>query len=33
VDSIYGFEREAEALEWIRDKSQTWLVDQKRARS
>jgi IS1 family transposase len=27
VDTIFGFEKEAEALEWIRDKSQGWLLD------
>jgi IS1 family transposase len=30
VDSIFGFEKEADALEWIRTKSQGWLLDQKR---
>lgn len=29
VDSIFGFEKEADALEWIREKSQSWLVAQK----
>jgi hypothetical protein len=33
VDTIFGFEKEADALQWVRDKSQAWLVDQKRARS
>lgn len=32
IDSIFGFQSEHEALEWIRDKSQAWLVDQKRAK-
>jgi hypothetical protein len=27
VDSIYGFEKEADALEWIREKSQAWLLE------
>lgn len=27
VDSIFGFEREADALEWIREKSQAWLLE------
>jgi IS1 family transposase len=27
VDTIYGFEKEADALTWIREKSQAWLVD------
>lgn len=31
VDSIFGFEKEADALEWIRTKSQGWLLDQKRS--
>lgn len=30
VDSIYGFEREADALEWIREKSQAWLLENRR---
>lgn len=30
VDSIFGFNKEADALEWIRTKSQGWLGDQKR---
>jgi IS1 family transposase len=29
VDTIYGFESEFAALEWIKDKSQAWLLDQK----
>jgi hypothetical protein len=28
VDSIFGFASEHEALEWIRDKSQGWLLEQ-----
>lgn len=27
VDSIFGFEKEADALEWIREKSQGWLLE------
>jgi IS1 family transposase len=30
VDSIFGFDREADALEWIREKSRGWLLEQKR---
>ncbi|WP_439925701.1 IS1 family transposase [Nitrobacter sp. JJSN] len=30
VDSIFGFDKETDALEWIRTKSQGWLLDQKR---
>ncbi len=26
VDTIFGFEREADALDWIRTKSQSWLI-------
>ncbi len=29
VDTIYGFEKEADALEWIREKSQGWLLEHK----
>jgi hypothetical protein len=29
VDMIFGFEKEDDALEWIRDKSQAWLLEQK----
>src|SRR2546430_14904672 len=32
VDTIFGFEKEADALQWIREKSQAWLVDQNRAK-
>jgi hypothetical protein len=31
VDSIFGFEKEADALDWIRTKSQGWLVENKKA--
>jgi IS1 family transposase len=27
VDTIYGFEREDDALEWIKEKSQVWIVE------
>ena len=27
VDTIFGFEKEADALQWIREKSQAWLVE------
>jgi hypothetical protein len=27
VDTIFGFEKEADALEWIKEKSQGWLID------
>ncbi len=27
VDTIFGFEKEADALEWIRNKSQAWLIE------
>ncbi|WOH80656.1 IS1 family transposase [Bradyrhizobium sp. BEA-2-5] len=30
VDSIFGFASEHEALEWIREKSQAWLKDQRK---
>jgi IS1 family transposase len=32
VDTIYGFEREHDALEWIREKSQGWLLENSKAR-
>jgi hypothetical protein len=31
VHTIFGFEKEADALEWIKENSQAWLVDQNRA--
>jgi hypothetical protein len=27
VDSIFGFAKEADALEWIREKSQAWVLE------
>jgi IS1 family transposase len=27
VDTIFGFEKEADALQWIREKSRAWLID------
>jgi hypothetical protein len=30
VDTIFGFEKEADALAWIKDKSQAWLLEAKR---
>jgi hypothetical protein len=32
VDTIFGFETEHDALEWIRGKSQGWLIEQDRSR-
>jgi hypothetical protein len=32
VDTIFGFEKEADALQWIKEKSQAWLVEQNRAK-
>jgi hypothetical protein len=32
VDTIFGFEKEADALQWINEKSQGWLVEQNRAK-
>ena len=29
VDTIFGFEKEADALAWIKEKSQGWLLDHK----
>ena len=31
VDTIFGFGKEADALQWVREKSQAWLVEQNRA--
>ena len=30
VDTIFGFEKEADALQWIKEKSQAWLVETRR---
>jgi IS1 family transposase len=32
VDTIFGFEREADALQWIKAKSQGWLLENSKAR-
>jgi hypothetical protein len=32
VDTIFGFEKEADALEWIKTKSQQWLLENKKAK-
>jgi IS1 family transposase len=32
VDTIFGFEKEADALQWIKEKSQGWLINQKSPR-
>jgi hypothetical protein len=32
VGAIFGFEKEADALTWINEKSQGWLVEQNRAK-
>jgi hypothetical protein len=29
VDTLYGFETGHDPLEWIREKSQAWLIDHK----
>jgi hypothetical protein len=26
-DAIFGFEKEADALQWIKEKSQRWLIE------
>jgi hypothetical protein len=31
VDTIFGFEKEADALQWIKEKSQAWLLETKKA--
>jgi hypothetical protein len=31
VDTIYGFDTEHAALEWIREKSQAWLLEAKKS--
>jgi len=32
VDTVYGFESENDALQWIKEKSQAWLVEQNGAK-
>jgi len=32
VDTIFGFEKEADALAWIKEKSQAWLIDNQESR-
>jgi hypothetical protein len=27
VDTIFGFDKEADALQWIKEKSQGWLLE------
>jgi hypothetical protein len=27
IDTIFGFEKEADALQWIKEKSQAWLLE------
>jgi hypothetical protein len=27
VDTIFGFEKDADALQWIKEKSQAWLLE------
>jgi hypothetical protein len=29
VDTVFGFEKEADALQWIKEKSQGWLLEHK----
>jgi len=29
VDTIFGFAKEADTLEWIKEKSQAWLLENK----
>jgi len=29
LDTIFGFEKEADALQWIKEKSQAWLLANK----
>ena len=29
VETIFGFEKEADALQWIKEKSQGWLIENK----
>ena len=30
VDTIFGFEKEDDALQWIKEKSQVWLLSQRK---
>jgi hypothetical protein len=30
IDTIFGFEREDDALKWIKEKSQGWLIESRR---
>jgi hypothetical protein len=30
VDTVFGFEKEADALDWIKTRSQSWHLDNKR---
>jgi hypothetical protein len=32
VDTIFGFEKEADALQWIKEKSQAWLIERSSSR-
>jgi IS1 family transposase len=32
VDTVFGFEKEEDALQWIREKSQAWLIERNRAK-
>jgi hypothetical protein len=33
IDTVFGFEKEADALAWIKEKSQVWLIEQNRTRA
>jgi hypothetical protein len=32
VDTVFGFEKEDDALQWIKEKSQGWLLENRKAR-
>jgi IS1 family transposase len=32
IDTIFGFERERDALQWIKDKSRAWMIDNQESR-
>jgi len=32
VDTIFGFEKENDGLQWIKEKSQSWLIEQNRTK-